>query len=158
MTVRVHLQICIKICLTLDHSSTEIIQMIMKTSINEVQIKLWCRFFKDSWKFVESDLTSVGCNLQKLMTDNARIQKMIWEFKKKDCFTEIYDSKMYSARKDIGRNFTLQLVSICFKMITMIRIPIEMNIGSLAVTLKPIPSLFNGRCWVLYSEEDIATC
>ena len=62
MTERVDKRICIKFCLKLGHSSAVTIPMIKKAfgddSMNEAQIKLWYRRFKDGRESVESDRRS----------------------------------------------------------------------------------------------------
>ena len=59
MTERVEQQICIKVCVKLEHSSSETIWRIRRllgmTQWVATQIKVWHRCFKDGWESVESD-------------------------------------------------------------------------------------------------------
>ena len=51
MTERAEQQICIKLCIKLEHSSMETIWMIEKAlrddAVNAAQVKLWHKHFKD---------------------------------------------------------------------------------------------------------------
>ena len=59
MTERVEQQICIKLCVKLEHSSEETIWMIQQAfggdTMSTVQIKAWHKQFEDGQESVESD-------------------------------------------------------------------------------------------------------
>ena len=59
MTERVQQCICIKFCVKLEHSSMKTIRMTQKAyrnnAMSPAQVKVWHKYFKDSWESRESD-------------------------------------------------------------------------------------------------------